>query len=89
MKLISKEARKRLPYFETNTLLEFSRGILGTMALKDISKEELAKRMGTSTGTIIKILGGQTKLKLETMVKMAYVMDMELKVEVVFPNPNR
>lgn len=85
LELINEEARKSFPYFEQGALMSFTRSVNATMALKDISRQELANRMGTSKGYITRIMSGNIKLNLETMVKMAYVMDMELKIEVVYP----
>ncbi len=80
---IAEAARKRLPYAVTNALLEFSREILAKMRSDKVSKAELARRMETSPSYITKLLGGQNNFTLETMVKMAWVMDSELQLRIV------
>jgi len=60
--------------------------ILRLMELKSISESYLAKKMHKSRRYIRKILNGQNNFSVETLVKLACVLDSEISIKMVLIN---
>jgi len=56
--------------------------ILYNLQIKDIKPESLPKMTGLPAKTVWKILTGTHNFKLETIVKLLNVVDLELRVDI-------
>ena len=63
-------------------VVEFTEDLCRLMKEKDISRAELAKRLGTSRAYVTKLLGGNANFTLATMVKLAFALDGAVHVHI-------
>ena len=72
------EGRKRLSYFVQGAILEFTESMVARMEELEVSKSQLAERLGCKPSYITKVLQGGTNFTLESMVKIALALDSEI-----------
>jgi transcriptional regulator with XRE-family HTH domain len=63
-------------------IVEFTEDLCRLMKEKDVSRAELAKRIGTSRAYVTKLLGGNANFTLATMVKLAFALEGTLHVHI-------
>jgi transcriptional regulator with XRE-family HTH domain len=70
-------------YWAEALKLEFALALDKNRRAAGLSGVELAKRLKTSPAYISKILGGESNLTIETMVKLARAVDGHIRIEIV------
>jgi plasmid maintenance system antidote protein VapI len=68
---IFEKAEERETYLSASVILEFTEGLYDLMQDNNISRMELAKRLGKSPAYITKILRGDVNFTIDSMVKLA------------------
>ena len=79
---MAEEARKSPGYWVEASIIEFTMDIGRLMDEQDISRAELARRLGTSRAYVTKLLGGNANFTLETMNKVAMALGAVVHVHV-------
>jgi transcriptional regulator with XRE-family HTH domain len=74
-----KAARQTHEYRAEGASIEFTNAMLTRMHQLDVSRSQLASRIGVNPAYISKILRGDTNFSLETMVKIANALDSEFR----------
>ena len=65
------KAKERETYLTASIILEFTEGLYELMQVNNLSRKELAKRLGTSPAYITKILRGDINFTVDSMVRLA------------------
>jgi transcriptional regulator with XRE-family HTH domain len=65
------KAKERETYLSASIILEFTEGLYDLMQENNISRKELAKRLGASPAYITKVLRGDVNFTIDSMVKLA------------------
>lgn len=76
------EARKSVDYWVDGPITEFAEDIWRLMEEQNVSRAELARRLGTSRAYVTKLLGGNANFTLETMTKVAMAFGCTVHVHV-------
>jgi plasmid maintenance system antidote protein VapI len=76
------EAEASVDYWLAGPVTDFTEDLCRLMNEKDISRAELARRMGTSRAYITKLLGGNANFTLTTMVKLAMAVGGAVHVHI-------
>lgn len=63
-------------------IVEFTEDLCRLMKEQNVSRAELAKRIGTSRAYVTKLLGGNANFTLATMVKLAFALDGAVHVHI-------
>jgi transcriptional regulator with XRE-family HTH domain len=63
-------------------IVEFTEDLSRLMKEQNVSRAELAKRIGTSRAYVTKLLGGNANFTLATMVKLAFALDGAVHVHI-------
>lgn len=74
------EAQQRDSYWTERAILEFTEELVRTMEDRNVSRAELARRIGSSQAYITKILGGNANFTLASMTKLARALGSEMRV---------
>jgi transcriptional regulator with XRE-family HTH domain len=69
-------------YWHEIPVVEFTEDLWRLMEEKQVSRAELARRIGTSRAYITKLLGGDANFTLMTMVKLAMALDGAVHVHI-------
>ncbi len=69
-------------YWHEGAVLEFTLDLLHRMEEQNISRADLARRMGTSRAYITRLLGGDANFTLMTMVKLSMAVGGALHVHI-------
>jgi transcriptional regulator with XRE-family HTH domain len=69
-------------YWHEIPVVEFTEDLCRLMEEKQVSRAELARRIGTSRAYITKLLGGDANFTLMTMVKLAMALDGAVHVHI-------
>jgi transcriptional regulator with XRE-family HTH domain len=69
-------------YWHEVAVMEFTMDLYRLMEEQQVSRAELARRMGTSRAYITRLLGGDANFTLMTMVKVAMALDGALHVHI-------
>lgn len=78
-----KRAVESVDYWAQAAMRRFVLDINSRMSDQDISRAELAKKLGTSPAYVTKALRGDVNFTLETMTKLALAVGGKLHIEVV------
>jgi len=70
-------------YDDEDPVYELRKKILKLRIDKGLSQEELAKRAGTKQAVISRIENGESEPRIETVKKIAKVLDKEVKINLV------
>src|SRR5574344_1087969 len=73
-----KWAEQQDEYWVEGAKIEFAEQMLAQMEAQNISRTDLATRLGTSSAYVTKILRGSTNFTLESMVSIARALNCEL-----------
>jgi plasmid maintenance system antidote protein VapI len=76
------EAESHADYWIDGPISEFTEDLARLMEEKNVSRAELARRMGTSRAYITKMLGGNANFTLLTMVKLAMALDGAVHIHI-------
>jgi len=76
------EAESHADYWIDGPISEFTEDLSRLMKEQDVSRAELARRMGTSRAYITKLLGGNANFTLLTMVKLAMALDGAVHIHI-------
>jgi plasmid maintenance system antidote protein VapI len=69
-------------YWHEGAVIEFTEDLCRLMEQRDISRAELARRMGTSRAYITRLLGGDANFTLMTMVKLSMAVGGALHIHI-------
>lgn len=75
-----REAEKTLEYNVEGSILDFTEDLCRLMEEKDVSRAELARRIGTSPAYVTKILRGNSNFTLSSMVRIAMALEAEVRI---------
>lgn len=81
-KSLIEKARQRDSYHAAKVTIDFTEDLVRLMEQRGVSNAELAKKIGSSPAYITKVLRGDTNFTIETMVRLARVLDGQLCVHV-------
>ncbi len=70
-------------FWTEKNILDFTTKLYQFMQYRDVSKKELAERIGTSQAYITKVFRGDANFTIATMTKLARALDAKLDVQVV------
>lgn len=68
---VFEKAKERDTFLAAQIILEFTEGLYDLMERQNISRVEMAKRLGTSPAYITKILRGDINFTIDSMVRLA------------------
>lgn len=68
-----------LAYKTEAAVLEFTEELVSRMKVQNVSRADLARKIGSSPAYVTKILRGSTNFTLETMVKIAGVLGCKVR----------
>jgi len=69
---------KQSPAFWTEkAIIEYTEEIVSQMAIQDISRTELARRLGKNPAFVTKLLRGNNNFTFDTVVRIARALEME------------
>jgi len=74
-----RRARGRDDYWVARASLEFTEQVSRLMADQHLSRAELARRIGTSTAYVTKLLKGNVNFTVQTMVRVARALGAEFR----------
>jgi transcriptional regulator with XRE-family HTH domain len=75
------EARATPEYAAFAAVLEFTESLVRVMEEQNVSRAELARRLGTSPAYVTKILRGNANFTLASMTRLARALGQELRVD--------
>ena len=70
-----KRAKTRPDYYQETILLEVARRISDAMEEQDVSRADLARKLGVSPAYITKVLRGNENFSLQTLAGIAFALD--------------
>lgn len=76
------EAQSSVEAWVDGPIVEFTEDLSRLMKEQNVSRAELAKRIGTSRAYVTKLLGGNANFTLATMVKLAFALDGAVHVHI-------
>ena len=76
------EAETHVDYWLATPVVEFIEDLYRLMEEKNVSRAELARRIGSSRAYITRLLGGSTNFTLHTMVKLAMALDGAVHIHI-------
>ncbi len=74
--------RDSVDYWAEGAILDFTDRLAEIMDGQDVSRAELARRVGTSQAYITKVFGGQANFTVETMTKLALALDYRIRIHI-------
>lgn len=74
-----REAESHSDFWEEETIISFTEDVCVAMERAEVSRAELARRLGTSQAYVTKILRGNANFTLRTMARIALALDSELR----------
>jgi len=82
------QAEKHDDYWLAGAILGFTEGVVREMERQDVTRTELAQRLGATPAYVTKILRGKVNFTLATMVRLARALDADLHVQ-LSPGANK
>ena len=74
------EAEQHADFWQELAIMDFTDSVVDLMEDQNVSRAELARRLGTSRAYITRLLGGNTNFTLMTMVRVALALDSRVRV---------
>jgi DNA-binding Xre family transcriptional regulator len=75
---------RHTPEFEVEgLLLDLNAQLSAAMQMRDVSRSDLADRLGTSRAYVTKLLDGQENMTLKTLVRVANALEMKVDAKFV------
>ncbi|HEX7180704.1 MAG TPA: helix-turn-helix transcriptional regulator [Thermoanaerobaculia bacterium] len=81
-----RESRASVDYWVGLPIVEFTEDVCRLMEEQNVSRAELARRLGTSRAYVTKLLGGNANFTLHTMTKVAMALGSAVHVHVADQN---
>ncbi|MCH9003845.1 MAG: helix-turn-helix transcriptional regulator [Proteobacteria bacterium] len=81
-KEILSKPNRSIDYWAEGAVLDFTEDLARIMHQNDVSRAELAKRVGTSPAYITKVFSGEANFTIETMTKFALAVDHVIRIHV-------
>ena len=75
-----RKAEESIVYNVEGSILDFTEDLCRVMDEKDVSRAELARRIGTSPAYVTKILRGTSNFTLSSMVRVAMALGCDLRI---------
>jgi transcriptional regulator with XRE-family HTH domain len=82
VKELFEKAKERETYLAASIILEFTEGLYELMQANNISRKELAKRLGTSPAYITKVLRGDVNFTVDTLVRLAKAAGGKVQIHI-------
>ena len=76
------QAKRRDTYWVSSLILDFTEGLHKMMEANEVSRSELARRLGVSPAYITKVLRGNVNFTLDSMVRLARAAGGEVSLQV-------
>jgi transcriptional regulator with XRE-family HTH domain len=70
-------AKTRSAYYEEGLLIDIAARVIDAMEKNGITRSDLARRLKVSPSYITKVLRGHANMSLESLAKIAFVMDLK------------
>jgi len=77
-----REAETSVDYWAAGPITDFIEDVWRLMEEQNVSRAELARRLGTSRAYVTKLLGGNANFTLQTMSKVAMALGSQVHVHV-------
>jgi plasmid maintenance system antidote protein VapI len=74
------EAERHEEYWIAGAILEFTESLVQEMQRQDLTRTELAKRLGATPAYVTKLLRGKANFTIATMVRLARALGTEIEV---------
>jgi transcriptional regulator with XRE-family HTH domain len=84
-----REAQQHDDYWVAGLIQEFTEALANRMEAAEISRSELARRLGSSPAYVTKVLRGNGNFTLTTLVRLARAVGMEVRLDLVPPGLSR
>jgi transcriptional regulator with XRE-family HTH domain len=81
-KELFEKAKERETYLSASIILEFTEGLYDLMQNNNISRKELAERLGTSPAYVTKVLRGDVNFTIDSMVRLAKAVGGTIQVHI-------
>lgn len=81
-----RRAQESVDYWVGLPIVEFTEDVCRLMEEQNVSRAELARRLGTSRAYVTKLLGGNANFTLHTMAKVAMALGAAVHVHVADQN---
>lgn len=78
-----RRAKTRPEHYQETILLEVARRISDAMEEQDISRAELARKLGVTPAYITKILRGHENFSLQTLAKIAFTLEKKWAMRLI------
>ena len=82
-----RESRNSPDYILEGVILDVTEQIVAAMQQQEVSRSEVAERMGVSRAYITKLLRGEGNTTLRTLVRVALALGLRPQVSFVEPEP--
>jgi len=76
------KAKERETYLSASIILEFTERLYDLMQNNNISRKELAERLGTSPAYVTKVLRGDVNFTIDSMVRLAKAVGGTIQVHI-------
>lgn len=76
------EAKERDTYWIGSVILDFTEGLHKIMETNEVSRSELARRLGVSPAYITKVLRGNVNFTVDSMVRLVRAAGGEVHIQV-------
>jgi transcriptional regulator with XRE-family HTH domain len=76
------QAKSRDTYWVASLILDFTEGLHRIMEVNEVSRSELARRLGVSPAYITKVLRGNVNFTLDSMVRLVMAVGGEVSLQV-------
>ncbi|MCU7891775.1 MAG: helix-turn-helix domain-containing protein [Candidatus Thiodiazotropha sp. (ex Ustalcina ferruginea)] len=83
---LNESRENQIGYAEEGLILDVTEAIWELLQAKNISKAELANRMGKSKGFVSQILNGSRNMTLRTLADIAFALDANPKISLLEEN---
>jgi len=83
------EAEASVDYWKEVAAHQFIRELESRMERQEVSRAELARRLGTSKAYITKVLGANVNFTLATMTRLAMALEAEVSVRLTDRNAGK
>jgi len=76
------QVKRRDTYWVASLILDFTEGLHKMMEVNEVSRSELARRLGVSPAYITKVLRGNVNFTLDSMVRLVRAAGGEVSLQV-------
>lgn len=83
LKQLMDRARRSVGYWVEHVVLDFTSSVEALMREQDVTRSELARRIGSSPAYVTKVLRGDANFTVKSMVLIARALNARLRVQVI------